>query len=155
MGGAPDGLRKTFNQLAGERAVKIQRHREKRELERRTEVLSSALDGGRGCEEGEGEGEGGREQWVALLQLNIYRSREFIKSTEDEIPILRHIEAIGKGEVPVAKRLEASGCGPPKQPAKPLVITREMLRVSREETVLVLSSSLSLCAGRGIWSWVS
>ncbi|CAI8057503.1 Immunoglobulin-binding protein 1 [Geodia barretti] len=127
VGGAsseqPQG--KTYNQLVAERVEKIQRLREKKELERRTEELSTALNEGSGGR----EEEGGREQWVAVLQLNLYRSREFVKSIDDEIQILRHIEAVRKGEgPPVAKRPGASGHGPPRQPEKPLVITREMLR---------------------------
>ena len=128
MGGASSEQpqRKTYDQLAVERAEKIQRLREKKELERRTEELSAALNEGSGGRDEEGE----REQWIAMLQLNLYRSQEFAKSIDDEIPILRHIEAVRKGEgPPVAKRPGASGHGPPRQPAKPLVITREMLRV--------------------------
>ena len=150
VGGASgEQPRKTYDQMAAERAAKIQRLREKKELERRTEELTAVLDRGRGCGGGEEEEEeeeeaGGREQWVAMLQLNVYRSREFVKSIEDEIPILRHMETLRKGEgPPVAKRLEASGCGPPRQPAKPIVITREMLRVSPRSKFSSLSLSLS------------
>ena len=135
VGGAsseqPQG--KTYNQLVAERVEKIQRLREKKELERRTEELSTALNEGSGGR----EEEGGREQWVAVLQLNLYRSREFVKSIDDEIQILRHIEAVRKGEgPPVAKRPGASGHGPPRQPEKPLVITREMLRVRLDRTFI-------------------
>ena len=132
MGGASsvEQSQKTYHQLAAEREEKIRRLREKKELERRTEELSAALNEG-GKEEEEEEEEEGREKWVAMLQLNVYRSREFVKSIDGEIPLLRHMEAVRKGEGPlVAKRPEASGRGPP---TKPLVITREMLRVSHRD----------------------
>ena len=132
---------KTYNQMAAERAAKIQKLREKKELERRTEEITVALNRGKVCggEEGEGEGEGvGREKWVALLQLSVYRSQEFVKSIDDETPILRHMEAVKKGEGPAVAGKPgggASGRGlaqaSPGQPMKPLVITREMLRVSQ------------------------
>ena len=128
--------RKSYDQLKTEREVKIQRLREKKELERRTEALTSSLNAGRvGGEEGEGEEEGGREEWVAMLKLGVYKSHDLVNSIDEEIPILRHMEAMKKGEVPVAKKPEgACGRGPAhmsaKEPMKPLVITREMLRVS-------------------------
>lgn len=129
--------KKTYNQMAAERAAKIQKLREKKELEQRTGELTVALNEGRRCryDNDDKDDEIGREKWVALLQLSVYKSQEFVNSIDNEIPILRHMESIKKGEVPVAKKPEgASGCGPvqesPRQPVKPLVITREMLRVS-------------------------
>ena len=133
--GTTGSQRRSYEQLASERAVKIQRLRERKELERRTEELTAALNrGGRGWGEGEGEEEG-REAWVSLLQLHVCRSQEFVKSIKEEVLILRHMESVRKGEVPVAKKQGgASGSGPAQalsgQPMKPLVITREMLRVS-------------------------
>ena len=135
------GSQKSYDQLASARAAKIQRLREKKELERRTEALTAALSGGvvgRGGEEEEEEG--GREQWVAMLKLGVYRSQEFVTSIDEEVPILRHMEAQKKGEVPVARKPEdASGRGPvqasPRQPMKPLVITREMVKVSQATCV--------------------
>ena len=136
------GSQKSYDQLASARAAKIQRLREKKELERRTEALTAALSGGvvgRGGGEEEEE-EGGREQWVAMLKLGVYRSQEFVTSIDEEVPILRHMEAQKKGEVPVARKPEdASGCSPvqasPRQPMKPLVITREMVKVSQATCV--------------------
>ena len=131
--GTTGSQRRSYEQLASERAIKIQRLRERKELERRTEELTAALNrGGRGWGEGEEEG---REAWVSLLQLHVYRSQEFVKSIKEEVLILRHMESVRKGEVPVAKKQGgASGSGPAqalsRQPMKPLVITREMLRVS-------------------------
>ena len=136
-GSAGRESRKSYDQLKTERESKIQRLREKKELERRTEALTSALNQGRLGGEGEEdeEEEGGREEWVAMLKLGVYRSRDFVNSIDEEIPILRHMEAMKKAEVPVARKPEgASGRGPAqvsaKTPMKPLVITREMLRVS-------------------------
>ena len=78
------------------------------ELERRTEALTSALDEGRVGGEGEGEEEGGREEWVALLKLGVYRSHDFVNSIDEEIPILIHMEAMKKGAVPVARKPEGA-----------------------------------------------
>ena len=134
-GGGPQ--RKSYNQLAAERAEKILRLKEKRELERRTAELVAALDEGKDFrEDGEmGEEEEGREGWVAMLQLHVYKTQELVKLINDEALILQHMETMEKGEGPVAKKPDgASGRGPPaqaspRQPMKPLVITREMIRV--------------------------
>ena len=93
------------------------------------EDLTALLRAGEvGSEDGEG-----REQWVAMLGLWVYKCQDLVRSVEEEAGILQHMERV-KREGPVARRPEgASGSGPaqgaPRQPAKPLVITREMLRV--------------------------
>ena len=140
MGVASEQRRKPYEQLAAERAARVQKYKEKRELERRTENLTALLNSRERASEEEKEEEGKREDWVAMLQLSVYRTRDFIKSVEEEIPILRHMEAVRRGEEPVAKKPE-----PVRNPAKPIVITREMLQVSlRREPPLPLSLSLSL-----------
>lgn len=123
------GAQKSFEQLAASRAAKIQRLREKKELERRTGELTAALGGG---EEREVEEDEGREQWVAMLKLEVYRSQDFVASIDEEVPILRHMQAMRGKEEAVPKKPEgASGHGPVAQgkPVKPLVITREMIKV--------------------------
>lgn len=123
------GAQKSFEQLAASRAAKIQRLREKKELERRTDELTAALS----SEEREIEEDEGREQWVAMLKLAVYRSQDFVTSIDEEVPILRHMEAMrGKKEAVPKKPEGASGCGPVAQgkPVRPLVITREMIKVS-------------------------
>ena len=141
MGVASEQRRKPYEQLAAERAARVQKYKEKRELERRTENLTALLNSRERASEEEEE-EGKREDWVAMLQLSVYRSRDFVKSVEEEIPILRHMEAVRRGEEPVAKKPE-----PVRNPAKPIVITREMLQVSLKNlslSPLPLSLSLSL-----------
>ena len=129
------GSRKSYEQLASDRAAKIQRLREQKELERRTEELPVLLREAVGGDEVGGEGGEGRERWVAMLKLWVYKSQDSVKSVEEEVAILRHMEAMKMGEAPVARKPEgASGLGPaqatPRQPMKPFVITSDMLRVS-------------------------
>lgn len=86
-----------------------------------------------------GEDGEGREQWVAMLSLWVFKCQDLVRSVEEEAGILQHMERV-KREGPVARRPEgASGSGPaqgaPQQPMKPLVITREMLRVSHTPAV--------------------
>lgn len=119
------GAQKSYNQLAAERTAKIQRLREKKELERRTEELALAMSGRE-------EDDEGREQWVAMLKLEVYRSQDFVTSIDEEVHILRHMQAMRGREGPVAKKPEgASGFGPATQESsrKPIVITREMIKV--------------------------
>lgn len=136
--GAPAGRRaqKSYDQLAAERTAKIQRLREKKELERRTEELTAALSG----REREIEDDEGREQWVAMLKLEVYRSQDFVTSIDEEIHLLQHMQAMRGREGPVAKKPEgASGFGP-AAPRKPLVITREMIRVRLSSVVIPCQS---------------
>lgn len=146
------GAQKSFEQLAASRAAKIQRLREKKELECRTEELSAALSG----EEREVEEDEGREQWVAMLKLEVYRSQDFVTSIDEEVPILRHMQAMrGKEEALPKKPEGASGRGPVAQrkPMKPLVITREMIKASIISVVVIpnlcIFYSRARCSGQG------
>lgn len=149
------GAKNSFDQLAASRALKIQRLREKKELERRTEELTSALSG----REREVEEDEGREQWVAMLKLEVYRSQDFVTSIEEEVPILQHMQVMrGKAGAVPKKPEGASGRGPVAQgkPMKPIVITREMIKVCIVSLFIVVPMVMVYSIpGAGIWSWVS
>lgn len=139
--------------MAAQRQSKIQRYREKKELEARLTDVRRAVDSG------QADDEVTRDFYLLNIRRWATVSLEEIESIDQEIEILKKMDFLKHSET-----------RPPSQPArppmKPFILTKDAVQVSSQlfiRTCPVISSARCVAGcdvvfasptGSGVWSWL-
>lgn len=101
--------------MAAQRQAKIERYRQKKELESQLETVKRAVDSGQADEDTT------RQFYLLQLRRWISVSLEEVESIDQELPILKNMDFLQKSAPPSQ---------PSRPPMKPFILTKDAVQVS-------------------------
>lgn len=109
-----------ITEMVTKRNTKLQRYKEKKDLESRLDTLQKNMDNPNIDDEVK------RDYFVTLVKLYINTAIDELASIASEKPILEHMKIMGKSETLVSKDHRPHKTEPPK--LQPIIITRDQMQ---------------------------